>query len=79
MDGLEVEFSWSNKYYSFAEVMECGGELPSPPYLNRDAEEGDEIRYNTVYAEQEGSVAAPTAGLHFTTDLMSQLAASGRS
>ena len=78
-DGLEVEFSWSNKYYSFAEVMECCGELPIPPYLNRDAEEGDEIRYNTVYAEQEGSVAAPTAGLHFTTDLISQLAASGRS
>jgi len=79
VDGLEVEFSWSNKYYSFAEVMECCGELPIPPYLNRDAEEGDEIRYNTVYAEQEGSVAAPTAGLHFTTDLISQLAASGRS
>lgn len=78
VDGLEVEFSWSNKNYSFAEVMECCGELPIPPYLNRDAEEGDEIRYNTVYAEQEGSVAAPTAGLHFTTDLMSNIAASGR-
>lgn len=79
VDGLEVEFSWSNKNYSFAEVMECCGELPIPPYLNREAEEGDEIRYNTVYAEQEGSVAAPTAGLHFTADLMAQLEASGRS
>lgn len=77
-EGLEVEFSWSNKNYSFAEVMEHCGELPIPPYLNRDAEEGDEIRYNTVYAHQEGSVAAPTAGLHFTNELMADLEASGR-
>lgn len=78
-DGLVVEFSWSNKQYSFAEVMECCGELPIPPYLNREAEEGDEIRYNTVYAHQEGSVAAPTAGLHFTNELMESLETSGRS
>lgn len=77
-DGLVVEFSWSNNQYSFAEVMECCGELPIPPYLNREAEEGDEIRYNTVYAHQEGSVAAPTAGLHFTNELMAYLEASGR-
>lgn len=68
-----VDFSWDNKAYSFSEVIENAGELPIPPYLNRNAEPEDEERYNTVYAKMEGSVAAPTAGLHFTDRLIDEL------
>ena len=60
-----VRFSW-NQELSFAEVMEAAGEVPLPPYLHRDAEESDKERYQTIYARFDGSVAAPTAGLHFT-------------
>jgi S-adenosylmethionine:tRNA ribosyltransferase-isomerase len=49
------------------------GRLPLPPYIERDPDSNDEIRYQTVYAEQEGSVAAPTAGLHFTAEILKQL------
>lgn len=71
-DTFCVRFSWEGNC-SFSELIEQGGLLPLPPYLNRDAEADDEIRYQTVYARQEGSVAAPTAGLHFTPQLLHEL------
>jgi S-adenosylmethionine:tRNA ribosyltransferase-isomerase len=63
--------------WSFARILEHIGNLPLPPYLNREAEEADEVRYNTVYARAEGSVAAPTAGLHFSEEMLVELADSG--
>lgn len=67
-----VDFEW-NGGVSFAEVIEQAGVIPLPPYLHRDAEESDKERYQTVYALHEGSVAAPTAGLHFTDNLLDKL------
>ncbi|MBQ6667858.1 MAG: S-adenosylmethionine:tRNA ribosyltransferase-isomerase [Bacteroidales bacterium] len=67
-----VRFSW-DQGISFAEVMEAAGEVPLPPYLHRDAEESDKERYQTIYARFEGSVAAPTAGLHFTPAVFGSL------
>lgn len=61
-----VEFTWNNSDLAFAEVLHYAGILPLPPYLNRKTEAADEERYQTVYAKVAGSVAAPTAGLHFT-------------
>jgi len=63
-----VDFEW-NGGLSFAEVIEAAGVIPLPPYLHREAEASDAERYQTVYARYEGSVAAPTAGLHFTPDV----------
>lgn len=68
-----IEFDWDNKNYSFSEVLEMVGDLPIPPYLHRAPESDDEVRYNTVYAGVEGSVAAPTAGLHFTNSMLEKL------
>lgn len=68
-----VEFSWEPADLSFAEILESAGEIPLPPYLHREAEESDRERYQTVFAKHEGSVAAPTAGLHFTNDLIHEL------
>lgn len=65
-DNFIVIFSWEPKYLSFSEVLEIFGKIPLPPYINRETGENDSIRYQTVYAKHEGSVAAPTAGLHFT-------------
>jgi S-adenosylmethionine:tRNA ribosyltransferase-isomerase len=70
---FDIEFSWSNYALSFSEVLEHAGEIPLPPYFNRTVEQSDEVRYQTVYAKSEGSVAAPTAGLHFTPGLLKQL------
>lgn len=67
-----VRFSWSGEY-TFGEMLDILGELPIPPYLNRDTEESDLTTYQTVYAVQEGSVAAPTAGLHFTDKVLGEL------
>jgi S-adenosylmethionine:tRNA ribosyltransferase-isomerase len=67
-----VDFSWTGGA-SFAEVIENAGVIPLPPYLGRDAEESDATRYQTVYAHYEGSVAAPTAGLHFTEHVLAQI------
>lgn len=67
-----VRFSW-NAALSFSEVLESSGKIPIPPYLNRESEESDKIRYQTVYSKEEGSVAAPTAGLHFTHSLLTDL------
>ncbi len=69
-----VEFSWAGGL-SFSAVMSLCGNMPIPPYLNRDTQEIDYTRYQTTYAREEGSVAAPTAGLHFTSAEMEQIAA----
>ncbi len=69
-----IEFNW-NKPISFAEIIEHTGTLPIPPYLNRETEESDEDTYQTVYAKIDGSVAAPTAGLHFTDEVLKTVAA----
>lgn len=68
-----VRFSWNDPYLSFSEVLEIAGKLPIPPYLNRPSESKDDETYQTVYSRIEGSVAAPTAGLHFTENVMAKL------
>lgn len=75
--GAEIEFSWSPEGLPFASVLEAAGEIPLPPYLHRDAEPDDRDRYQTVFARYDGSVAAPTAGLHFTQPLIAQLREQG--
>ena len=71
-----VDFQWTGNI-SFAELIDNVGVIPLPPYLHREAEESDNTRYQTVYAHYEGSVAAPTAGLHFTDRLLDELRAKG--
>lgn len=70
---FEVTFTWPDRDVSFAEWIEAYGKVPLPPYIHRDAEDCDTERYQTVYARHDGSVAAPTAGLHFTDELLHQL------
>ena len=70
-----IQFEWDNEAQSFAEVLEAAGNIPLPPYFNRAVEANDKERYQTVYAVAEGSVAAPTAGLHFTPRLFKKLTA----
>jgi S-adenosylmethionine:tRNA ribosyltransferase-isomerase len=72
--GYEVKFSWNNSGYTFAEILEAAGNMPIPPYLRRESEEIDLTVYQTVYSKIKGSVAAPTAGLHFTGQIFKQLA-----
>jgi S-adenosylmethionine:tRNA ribosyltransferase-isomerase len=72
-DYFLIEFSWKDSSFSFAEVLHAAGVMPLPPYLNRAAEESDKERYQTIYAKHDGSVAAPTAGLHFTERLFQKL------
>ena len=72
-DYFLIEFNWSNSNLSFAEVLHDAGLIPLPPYLNRTVEEEDKTTYQTIYAMHNGSVAAPTAGLHFTENLMRKL------
>ncbi len=69
----EIEFEWNNTNITFGQIVEEVGNIPIPPYLNRESEEIDKHRYQTVYSEYEGSVAAPTAGLHFTNELIKKL------
>lgn len=71
-----VRFCWTGGF-TFAELLEVAGELPIPPYLNRATEESDKVTYQTVYSKVKGSVAAPTAGLHFTPRVMDALRAKG--
>lgn len=71
-----VRFGW-NLNISFSEVLEGCGRIPIPPYLNRESEDSDKIRYQTVYSREEGSVAAPTAGLHFSKKLLAELVEKG--
>ena len=73
-DGVSlVEFCCEPQLLSFSQILETSGLVPLPPYLNREAEESDKIRYQTVYAKNDGSVAAPTAGLHFTDNVFRKL------
>ena len=75
-DEFIVCFEWPGDL-SFSDILEKSGELPLPPYMNRKAEKEDLKRYQTVYAQHEGSVAAPTAGLHFTEELTDSFASKG--
>jgi S-adenosylmethionine:tRNA ribosyltransferase-isomerase len=70
-----IRFTWDNAEIHFADILEKAGELPIPPYLHRKTEESDLTTYQTVYSKIKGSVAAPTAGLHFTTDVFKSLEA----
>lgn len=72
-DTCEILFSWDNRHSTFAEVIEAAGDMPIPPYLNREPEDSDSLSYQTVYSRIKGSVAAPTAGLHFTQDVFNSL------
>jgi len=72
-DTFIIELSWSPGELSFAEVLHTAGAIPLPPYIKRSAEESDTERYQTVYARYDGSVAAPTAGLHFTDHIFNKL------
>ena len=72
-DSFVVEFTWQPENLSFAEILDKTGMMPIPPYLRRESEQLDQQRYQTVYALQKGSVAAPTAGLHFTEDVLGSL------
>jgi S-adenosylmethionine:tRNA ribosyltransferase-isomerase len=71
-----IEFSW-NGNYTWAELLDAVGELPIPPYLNRETQESDKTTYQTVYSKIKGSVAAPTAGLHFTERVLKALDEAG--
>lgn len=69
----QVEFSWDSDEVTWAEILDAVGELPIPPYLNRETQESDKETYQTVYSKIKGSVAAPTAGLHFTERVLEAL------
>lgn len=68
-----VDFSWPQSHITFADILEVFGELPIPPYLNRNTQESDKETYQTLYSKVKGSVAAPTAGLHFTSRVFDEL------
>ena len=70
-----IIFSWEPKECSFAEIVEAAGDVPLPPYIKRSTDAADSSRYQTIFAGQEGSVAAPTAGLHFSETVFQKLAA----
>ena len=72
-DHFIIELSWTPLHLSFAEVLHAAGAIPLPPYIKRAPEDADAERYQTVYAKFDGSVAAPTAGLHFTDAILKQL------
>ena len=78
-----IQFNWynsenkSNNQITFGDILENTGTTPLPPYLNREAETADKTRYQTIYARQKGSVAAPTAGLHFTDEVFKTLTDKG--
>jgi S-adenosylmethionine:tRNA ribosyltransferase-isomerase len=76
-DKFTIKFNWSDNEISFGELLTHGGILPIPPYLNRDTEESDKHQYQTTYAKKEGSVAAPTAGLHFTHQTFEKIRSNG--
>ena len=72
-DCFIIEFSWNDESLNFAEILHYAGAIPLPPYIKRAAERSDEERYQTIYAHHDGSVAAPTAGLHFTEYVFDKL------
>ena len=71
--GFKIRFNWTDANLCFAEILHLAGKIPLPPYLNRETEESDKRNYQTVYAKEDGSVAAPTAGLHLTEELFEHL------
>ena len=71
--GFKIRFNWTDPKLCFAEILHLAGKTPLPPYLNRESEESDKSNYQTVYAKEDGSVAAPTAGLHLTEELFERL------
>lgn len=75
-DTYLIDFSWNQPLFTFAEVLHYTGNIPLPPYIKRSAEERDKENYQTIYAQEKGSVAAPTAGLHFTENVLQQLSRS---
>lgn len=68
-----IEFQWDPEHKNFSEILQEAGIMPLPPYMKRPSEDTDKIRYQTIYAKAEGSVAAPTAGLHFTPEVFEKL------
>lgn len=72
-NSFEILFEWNNSDIHFSDILEISGNIPIPPYLNRDSQEIDKKRYQTIYSELDGSVAAPTAGLHFTDKVLADL------
>lgn len=72
-ESKSVEFSWNPSDLPFASLVEACGEVPLPPYLNRKAIDSDKVRYQTIYSKMEGAVAAPTAGLHFTSTSLEKI------
>ena len=71
-NAFEIIFTWNNAEVTFASILDAVGEIPIPPYLNRSTEPGDSTDYQTVYSHIDGSVAAPTAGLHFTDSVLAE-------
>lgn len=76
-DSHLIEFSWDNPKYTFADLLDAAGVLPIPPYLHRETQKSDLQTYQTVYSKIKGSVAAPTAGLHFTPEVLADIDAHG--
>lgn len=76
-DSHRIEFIWDRPEYTFADLLESAGVLPIPPYLHRETEKSDLQTYQTVYSKIKGSVAAPTAGLHFTPEVLAEIDARG--
>ncbi|MBK9391504.1 MAG: S-adenosylmethionine:tRNA ribosyltransferase-isomerase [Bacteroidetes bacterium] len=76
-DACEILFSWDPQNLTFANVLEATGHIPLPPYINREDKEEDSYRYQTIYAQIRGSVAAPTAGLHFTEKVLEKIGKKG--
>jgi S-adenosylmethionine:tRNA ribosyltransferase-isomerase len=72
-DSFSIELSWQPSSLSFAEILHAAGQMPLPPYIKRETNEADKERYQTIYAKTDGSVAAPTAGLHFTPAIFDSL------
>ena len=72
-NSFEILFEWDNPDICFSQIIDVAGNIPIPPYLNRSSEDIDKVRYQTVYSHYQGSVAAPTAGLHFTERVMGDL------
>jgi len=69
-----IHFEWTPSQFTFSQILEHFGKIPLPPYISREASDNDTTRYQTVFALNDGSVAAPTAGLHFTPEVLSSLA-----
>ena len=72
-----LRFDWTPSSLTFSDILDIFGKTPLPPYIHREADEEDRIRYQTVYAREDGSVAAPTAGLHFTDEILGELRQKG--